>query len=96
VEAIVRELTDDPEGGGRLERMLQRGTWMLLGAKPGYYYAEDGQLVGITNARELTVLYMQRLKDIYFIEDPAFRELQQGIVGRAYDTLLPRYRKKPG
>jgi hypothetical protein len=70
--------------------------WGMLGAEPGFYYmdTEKKELVGVSDARELTVLYMRRLKSASAIESPETRELKQRAIEAAYRELLPRFTKK--
>lgn len=62
--------------------------WEVLGAEPGYYYTEKGQLVALSDKRELTVLYMERLKHAFFVDDPEESMLLRRMITRAYKALL--------
>jgi hypothetical protein len=106
VKAIVRALWIDPasaraesnanaEPRPKPKRMSAPEAWALLDAEPGFYFTDQGQGIPITDARDLTVLYMQRLRDAVAIEDQEQRMLRERAIGLAYEALLPEFRKNP-
>jgi hypothetical protein len=83
-EAIESGLMAEP----RIKCMPLDTAWKLLGAEPGYYYTGEGQLVGVSDKRELTALYMERLKHAFFVDDPEESMLRTRMITRAYAALL--------